>query len=32
VMKGFTFRGWLMGTLPKIKDMNDRLAVFQYGQ
>lgn len=31
VMKGFTFRGWLFGTLPKIKHCNDRLAVFQYG-
>lgn len=31
IMKGFTFRGWLFGTLPKLRDLNDRLAVFHYG-
>lgn len=30
VMKAYTFRGWLFGTLPKLKECNDRLAVYQY--
>lgn len=32
VMKTFTFFGWLFGTLPKIRDCNDRLAVFRYNR
>ncbi len=28
VMKRFTFFGWLFGTLPGLKNCNDRLAVF----
>ena len=30
VMKTYTFRGWLFGSLPKLKDCNDRLAVYRY--
>lgn len=30
VMKTYTFRGWLFGSLPKLKECNDRLAVYQY--
>ncbi|MDD3252068.1 MAG: class I SAM-dependent methyltransferase [Lachnospiraceae bacterium] len=29
VMKKYTFRGWLFGTLPKIRDFNNRLAVYR---
>lgn len=29
-MKKHTFRGWLFGTLPKLREMNNRLAVFRY--
>ncbi len=32
VMKTFTFFGWLFGTLLKIRDCNDRLAVFRYNR
>lgn len=30
VMKRWTFRGWLLGNLPKIKEFNDRLAIYRY--
>lgn len=29
VMKRFTFRGWLFGTLPGLRNCNDRLAVLR---
>lgn len=30
VMKKWTFRGWLFGTLPKLRELNDRLAIYHY--
>lgn len=30
VMRTFTISGWLFGTLPKLKELNNRLAVFRY--
>lgn len=30
VMKRYTLRGWLFATIPKVRDCNNRLAVFEY--